>query len=212
MSQGDDQERLPSLSKEVAPPDFLARLERSAQEAYRSRARAQRRRKFLGVCAGLAAVVPLVWVLQDREATRIIAEQVRPRVERPMPAKATTGAVPPVAKSLPSAIERQEPAPPKRPPAASARVRPPGLSQELAILAQVRRALENDEPKQALDVLDRHGKDLKAGQLRLEAEVLRLEALSKLGAKQEASQRARRFIDENPNSPLSDRVRGYVGQ
>ena len=212
MSQGSDQERLLSRGKEAAPPDFLARLERAAQEAYRCRARAQRRRKFLGVCAALAAVVPLGWALQGREGTSITAEQVRPRAPLSMTAKTTTGVVPPEATALPSAIEQQEPAPPKRPPAASVKVRPPALSQELAILAQVRRALEDGKPKQALDVLDRHGKDLKAGQLRLEAEVLRLEALSKLGEEQEAIRRARQFIDENPDSPLSDRVRGYVGQ
>jgi len=207
-------ERLLSQGKEVAPPDFLERLERATQEAYRAQRRLRRtRQKLLGACAAVAAVVPLAWAaLAGPETPRITAEQFTLVSDRSTTVQTTRGADPREAKAAPLVVEQPEPLAPKPPPAASAKPRPPALSQEIAVLAQVRRALETGEPRQALAVLDRHSATLRAGQLRLEADVLRLEALSKLGAKQEANERARSFIDQNPNSPLADRVRGFVNQ
>lgn len=205
-------ERVLSRSKELVPPGFLSRLEQSTHEAYRSQARARRtRRGILAACLAVAAIVPLAWLLERPEAPRITAERVRPIAHRTPSPRATTGVVPRDTQEAPVRVEQPAPVTAKRP-VPSAKPRPPALGQELAILAQARRALQNGDPKQALSVLDRHGGDLNAGQLRLEAEVLRLEALAKLGATQEVSQRARQFIDQNPNSPLADRVRGFVDQ
>lgn len=197
---------------EAVPPGFLSRLEQSTHDAYRSQARAGRtRRRVFGACLAVAALVPLAWLFERPEAPRITAEQVRPIAPRTPTAKAAPGAVPRDTKEPSSSVEPPEPAPVKRP-LPSAKPRPPALGEELAILAQARRALQNGDPGQALSVLDRHGGDLKAGQLRLEAEVLRLEALAELGATREVSRRAQQFIDQNPNSPLADRVRGFVDQ
>lgn len=201
-----------SQGKEAAPPGFLSRLEQSAHEAYRSRSLAlarQKRRQALVACLALAALVPLAWLLERPEAPRITAEQVTPIAERAPRESATAGPVVPGRRQAPTNFEPPAPVPVKRV-QPTAKPRPPALGQELAILAQARRALQNGDPKQALGVLDRHGSDLRAGQLRLEAEVLRLEALAQLGATREVSERAQQFIDQNPNSPLADRVRGFV--
>ena len=214
MSQESDQtQRLLSEGKEAAPPNLLSRLERSAHEAYRSQERARRTRwKAFGACLAVAALVPLAWLLETAEVPSITAERVRPSSDRTPALNVATSPRLPERQAAPFRIEQPEPAPMTRAPSPATKPRPPALGQELAILARVRRALESGDAKQALSVLDQHGGDLKAGQLRLEAEVLRLEALSKLGAKQEVSQRARLFIDQHPNSPLVDRVRGFVEQ
>lgn len=213
MSQnGDHGDRLLTKGKESAPPNFLSHLERATHEAYRARARARRRRWLGGACLSLAALVPLAWLLESPEAPSITAEQIRATTERTPAVNVTPRTRSPEPKTAPAPVEPPDPAPVKRAPAPSAKPRPPALGEELAILARVRQALANDDAPRALSVLEEHGKDLKAGQLRLEAEVLRLEALSKLGAKQEVSRRARSFIDQNPNSPLVDRVRGFVDE
>ena len=49
-----------------------------------------------------------------------------------------------------------------------------------------------------------------AGGCRLEAEVLRIDALAKVGRKDAARQRAEAFLRRHPNSVLATRVRAHV--
>ncbi len=159
-----------------------------------------RRAVLLGGLA-LAAGIPLsLWFARPAFAP-ITAEKVQASSAIPLRS----------AEPLPAVVPPKQ-APSERPPALAVKPRPPALSEEVAVLAGVRAALHAGDAKRALSVLNQHRVALQVGQLRLEAEVLRLEALSSLGAKQEVSERARRFIDENPNSPLVDRVRGYVAE
>lgn len=199
-----DVNRLFERARESAPRGMLSRIEEAAQAAYRKEERARRgRRRALAVSLGVAAVVPLVlsFELSRRrpEASLIEPEKlVEKKVEAPEHVEPEP------------AVTRAEPVSSERPPAPTARPRAPALGQELAVLGKVRQSLHDGDPKQALAVLQQHRAALSAGQLRLEAEVLRLEALSSLGATKEASDRARVFIEQNPNSPLVDRVRGYL--
>lgn len=187
-------------AREPAPSGLLSRLEEAARRAHEREQRARRlRRRAVAVSLVLAAAVPLASTLKRPEVAPITAENPAARTaEPPRRAEPRPAVLPPP----PVASERTS--------APSAKPRPPALSQEVAVLAKARQALQDGDAQRALAVLDQYRTQLRAGQLRLEAEVLRLEALSRLGATEEASQRARRFIDENPNSPLVDRARGYV--
>lgn len=195
--------------RESPPPGFLSRLEEATRRAYREERRARRARRRAALTAGalLAAAVPLVlWLEQPKvKVAPITAEKLAPKTAEPRPEQPRT----PEAEPRPAVVDH-EPTPSARAPVPSVKPRPPALGQDLAVLASVRRLLQDGQAKQALAVLNRHRAQLQAGQLRREAEVLRLETLSRLGQRREASDRARVFIEENPNSPLVDRARSYV--
>lgn len=211
MDQNSNLDRLLAGAKESAPEDLLERLEQVAHRQYGGQRRLPSvARGLTGACLAAAAGLLLVWSQRPTDELSIHAEKlvVGPKLafeqdsESVPPSAADSESEP---KAAPSAkvFTKARPALPEK-------VTQPALSQELGVLARVRQALREGNAKQALQVLDQHGPELQLGQLRLEAEVLRLEALSKLDAKDEASKRAQRFIQENPNSPLVDRVRGYV--
>lgn len=84
------------------------------------------------------------------------------------------------------------------------------LTQELELLAGVRETLRRGEAGRAIEQLDQYGAKLPRGQLRLEAELLRMEALKRQGRSEEASLAAARFVEAHPNSPLVDRARMFV--
>ncbi len=84
------------------------------------------------------------------------------------------------------------------------------LSEEVAALDQARQLLASGNTNGALAKLDDYKNVLGGKRLVLEAAVLRIQALSSAGRTAEASRLARRFIEENPGSPLVDRARGFV--
>jgi hypothetical protein len=61
-------------------------------------------------------------------------------------------------------------------------------------------------------LLDAYDRSAPRGALRLEAEVLRIDALSRSGRLQQAQVRARAFLARYPNSALAARVRRIAGQ
>ena len=84
------------------------------------------------------------------------------------------------------------------------------LTEELGALDHARLALVNGEGRRTLDELDAYDRRFPGGRLQIEAEVLRIDALAKLGRKEAARQRAEAFLRRHPNSVLATRVRAHV--
>jgi hypothetical protein len=84
------------------------------------------------------------------------------------------------------------------------------LTEELGALDHARLALGNGNPGRALDELDGYDRRFPSGRLQLEAEVLRIDALARLGQRDAARQHAEAFLKRHPNSVLATRVRALV--
>ncbi|WP_437775145.1 hypothetical protein [Sorangium sp. So ce1097] len=84
------------------------------------------------------------------------------------------------------------------------------LQAELDALDAARSALSSGNAQGALSLLDTYTREHPRGRLRLEAEVLRIDALAKSGRNDAAAQRAQAFLRRHPNSVLASRVRRYV--
>lgn len=104
-------------------------------------------------------------------------------------------------------VEAPSAAMPPAPPASSA---PASLNDELSALKVASSALSAGDPRAALAALDRYDHVLKGQKMRAEATLLRIEALERAGQAQTASALARRFVEQNPGSPLVDRARSFV--
>jgi len=81
------------------------------------------------------------------------------------------------------------------------------LAQELVALDTVRAALAGGDATGALSLLDTYGRAYPHGELALEAEVLRIDALARSGRADVARRRADAFLRRHPNSVLAARVR-----
>jgi hypothetical protein len=84
------------------------------------------------------------------------------------------------------------------------------LTEELRALDGARLALAKGDARRALDGLDGYDRRFPSGRLQLEAEVLRIDALARLGRKDAARQHAEAFLRQHPNSVLATRVRAIV--
>lgn len=84
------------------------------------------------------------------------------------------------------------------------------LTRELAMLDAARASVASGSPASALSLLDTYDAAFAGGVLRLEAEVLRVEALAKSGQTDKARAHAQRFLRRHPTSPLARRVRVYA--
>ncbi|XYH94091.1 hypothetical protein ACMHYB_40520 [Sorangium sp. So ce1128] len=84
------------------------------------------------------------------------------------------------------------------------------LQAELDTLDAARASLSSGNAQGALSLLDAYTREHPRGRLRLEAEVLRIDALAKSGRTDAAAQRAEAFLRRHPNSVLASRVRRYV--
>jgi hypothetical protein len=98
--------------------------------------------------------------------------------------------------------------PPRRPSALASA--PPTLANELGALRQIRQALRGNDGTAALALLDRYDTGEYGKSLSLEASVLRVEALAAVGRRAEAQALARRFVRENPDSPLAERAQTFI--
>jgi len=85
------------------------------------------------------------------------------------------------------------------------------LSEELGALDRARLALAGGDARRALDELESYDRRFPSGRLQLEAEVLRIDALAKVGRKEAARSRAEAFLRRHPNSVLTTRVRAHLG-
>ena len=84
------------------------------------------------------------------------------------------------------------------------------LAAELGALDMARARLASGDPTGALARLDDYSRAYPRGRLVLEAEVLRIDALSRAGQRGQAKKRAEAFLKRHPNSVLATRVRGFL--
>jgi TolA-binding protein len=85
------------------------------------------------------------------------------------------------------------------------------LAEELASLDSARALLARGDSAGALARLDAHSRAYPKGRLQLEAEVLRIDALTKNGQPSLAKKHAETFLRKHPNSVLASRVRMLLG-
>jgi hypothetical protein len=88
----------------------------------------------------------------------------------------------------------------------------PSIAREIAALDSARRLLSAGNAQGALRALDGYQAVAKAGMLRQEATLLRIEALAAAGDQGSARRIAERFLREHPNSPHERRIRALVGE
>jgi len=84
------------------------------------------------------------------------------------------------------------------------------LTEELGALDHARLSLANGDAPRALEELEAYDRRYPQGRLQIEAEVLRIDALAKVGRKDVARQRAEAFLRHHPNSVLATRVRAHL--
>jgi hypothetical protein len=84
------------------------------------------------------------------------------------------------------------------------------LTEELGALDHARLSLANGDARRALEELEAYDRRYPQGRLQIEAEVLRIDALAKVGRKDVARQRAEAFLRHHPNSVLATRVRAHL--
>ena len=152
--------------------------------------------------AGAVSVAPIVYRrLHEKGGDRTVVTapggQPRPIERAPLPAVETPPA-PAVTTAAPAVAEH---------PSAAG---PVSLAQELAALDAARAAMATGDARGALSLLDGYAKTCPQGRLRLEAELLRIDALAKSGQSQAARRRAEAFLRRHPGSVLAARARGYL--
>ncbi len=107
----------------------------------------------------------------------------------------------------PTAPPRVAPATAAKSPRADAPDPESGLAAELVVLDRARRALAAGDAAGALAAAEEHARRFPAGDLAPERESLAVAALCRLGRRDEARKRARRFLTRHPTSPLAPAVR-----
>jgi hypothetical protein len=110
------------------------------------------------------------------------------------------------AHSTPSPTPVRSPNAPAPPPNVT-RPAPDQLLSEVAELDKARSLLAARAPDRALAALDAYAERFPAGSLRLEATVLRIEALAKSGRNGQAAALAKQFLAMHAHTPLAYRVR-----
>lgn len=207
-----------SLDDEVARLFEACRAERPSDSVRRAvlvKARRAAPRRAGAISVGLlllaaSAVLAVGLGFRRKPAPRIDAERLaasspdhgskaaltarpEPRQETGPAPSATTRAKPPLKVQLP-------------------RPAPLTLEEETKVLENVRARLRAGDSTAALAELSTYRRTAPGGALALEATLLEIQALSAAGRTSEASALAERFIHANPNSPLVDRARRFLGR
>jgi len=158
---------------------------------------------------GVAVLTPIgliAWKKLDAPAEKplvAITQTAEPAIVAPRVAPA------PVTPVEPSEALRLDVPAPK----ADARAASSGaLTAELGVLDVARSKLGAGDARGALAVLDEYARTFPRGRLGLEAEVLRIDALSRAGDTQAAKRRAEAFLKRHPKSVLAQRVRRYLDE
>jgi hypothetical protein len=156
---------------------------------------------------GVAVLTPLGIVAWNEVSTvpaRPVASVVR---AVPAPHKAIEKApLPPLVTEPPIETPAIEPPQPR------ADTRAGALSAELGVLDAARAKLGSGDPRGALAILDDYARTYPRGRLGVEAEVLRIDALSRAGDKTAVRKRAEAFLKRHPKSVLAARVRRYLDE
>jgi hypothetical protein len=87
----------------------------------------------------------------------------------------------------------------------------PPLAEEARLLKQAQQALRAGEPQAALTALAEHQRRFPRGQLTLERSAARVTALCALGRTPQALSAAEAFLQQHPQSGLSQQVRASCG-
>jgi hypothetical protein len=164
---------------------------------------------FLGAAALAAGTLLL---LRHHDApTGISAEPASARVSGSASSFSApvvqTPSAPPIQSAPPV-----ESAPPRAVTPAPVRSAPASLADETSALELAESALAKGDAQSALKALDHYDRTLKGRELRDEATLLRIEALSRSGQKDAAAALAARFVAANPQSPLVDRARSFTSE
>jgi hypothetical protein len=141
----------------------------------------------------VAVAKPAHVVYVDRVVEASIAAPVPP------PPRAPSEDTRPVLPS-PSVVE---PEAPLANPSSSAPSRDVALAAERAILDIARTALGRGDGVHALEATNRHAREFPRGQMTEEREAIAVQALAKLGRKEEAAARGARFKERYPGSVLT---------
>ncbi len=163
------------------------------------------------VGAGLVAGGVCALWLAGRAPSRV---QPEAGVERAIPAMAVEEPAP--AAPLPAgAIAVEAPASPTTPatPAASSSPRPAraGVASEAALIEAARAVVRRD-PARALTLTETHRRSFPSGELAPEREVLAIDALVRLGRREEATARASAFRAAHPRSIHTARIAAILGE
>lgn len=144
-----------------------------------------------GVIGGLT--VAIVMPPRVTYVDRIASVSVAPSAPAPAPSGATIAFATerPASSSTPSAVTSNQPP------------QDGTLAAERAILDVARTALGRGDGARALEAVDRHGREFPRGQMAEEREAIGVQALVKLGRKEEATARGARFRKRFPNSVLT---------
>jgi hypothetical protein len=203
--------RLFRTMREEPPPDGAQRRALEAAERELSAPRVARTRsRFLLLAAALAGLCVLFVALSKRDRPEVSIAAEHPSAVTRVPTLLPATSTPPEPQP-----RNAEPSPtvsgsakPKS--AAPERPAPPTLQDELEALRVAEKSLGAADAGAALRALDRYDRVLKGQKLRAEATLLRIEALSKAGQSQAATELATRFVKQNPSSPLVDRARSFI--
>lgn len=159
----------------------------------------------------LVTAVPVSYALL-RAASALSKAKLEHTQGVPAPAPARAPEPEPTSAADDSATPAVSPPPAPRQ-VSAARNRATGnsaLRAELAALDTVRSTLADGNPTGALSSLAAYYRAFPRGRLRLEAEVLRIDALAKSGQSEAAKRTAQDFIKRHPDSVLTPRVRPYA--
>jgi hypothetical protein len=92
---------------------------------------------------------------------------------------------------------------------ASTAVTSRAVPPELTLLSRAQRLLAQD-PRAALEVTDEHARSYPGGAFAEEREALAIDALRRLGRRQELLARARAFLQRYPTSPHRERIEAWL--
>ena len=174
----------------------------------------------LGVSVlGALTAVPLgylAWQRHSVPAAALTVPQPKPDVDEPKvigapEAMAPTDAPLGDATTSTDAVATAKLGPGTRAEAKSELPQSSGLAGELAALDAARALLSKGDPSGALARLDSYNRSYPRGRLKLEAEVLRINALNRSGQVVLARQHGEAFLRKYPNSILASRVRSLLG-
>jgi hypothetical protein len=176
---------------------------------------------LVAVGAGAALAVPIVMSGSDQAPEPVVPAGAAAPSPRPAVGSTPRGLAQHRAPAEPmsrqptavsEAAEAAEAAAPGRAPVSKPLSSAEALRVELAQLDTARSKLASGRSEEALALLDAYDRSAPRGMLKLEAEVLRIDALSRSGRTALAQSRARAFLERHPKSVLAARVRRIAGQ
>ncbi len=176
--------------------------------------------KVAVVVVALAGVgVGAWWVVQDRPGsgpaepaidatvTSVPGELAPPAA----PASAIEPSAPPQKAERSPAEDTETDRASSSPPSAAVRSRPGAdtddLDREMRLIGAAQQAMRQGDPGRALQLLDEHASEHPSGVLAEERAGARAIALCKAGRTSEGRSAAKRFLVDNPRSPLAARIR-----